>query len=137
MATLVSANDSVAATAYTLATEVAAITSADPINTLDASQGMVISGAVTFTAGATPGTVTLRVRQGAGLAGAVVRTIVLGTTVASVNNSYHFTVPDPSPALVGSGGAALPVYTVSLQVAGAAATGVYASIVVTQPTGEN
>lgn len=137
MATLISANSNTTATTYTAATEVAVITSADPVNTLDASQGMVVKGVFTFTAGATPGTVTLRVRQGAGLTGAVVATYVLGTTIASVNQSFSYLAVDNAPLVVGSGNAALPVYTVSITVAGSNGTGVYAAIEVDQPTGEN
>lgn len=137
MATLISANSNTTATAYTAATEVVAITSVDAINTLDASQGMVIRGTVSFTAGGTSGTVTAKIRQGSGLAGAVVATIPLSNTVISVPQSYSFNAVDPSPLLVGSGGAALPVYTITLTVAGATATGSYAYIEVDQPTAEN
>jgi hypothetical protein len=138
MATLESVNSNVTATVYTAATEVVAITSTDQINTLDASQGMVVKGQVNFTAGATPGTVTARVRQGSGLAGAVVGApIVLGTTVAAVVFSANLIVVDPAPLLVGAGNAALPVYTITLTVAGSNGTGTYAVIEVDQPTGQN
>lgn len=137
MATLISANSNTTATAYTLATEVVAISSVDQVNTLDASQGMVIRATVSLTAGGTTGTVVARVRQGTGLAGAIVATVPLSNTVISVPNSFTFNVVDPAPLLVGAGNAGLPLYTVTLQVAGATATGSYAYIEVDQPTAAN
>lgn len=137
MATLISSNSNTTAVAYTLATEVAAITSLDQINTLDAAQSVTITGTVSLTAGGTSGTVTAKVHQGAGLGGAVVATIPLSNTVISVPNSYTFTAVDTAPLVVGPGNAGLPVYTISLTVAGAAATGSYACITVSQNSANN
>ena len=137
MATLVTAVQSTAATTYTAATEVAALTFTDVFNTLDAEgQGNVISATVAFTAGATAGTVTARVRQGVGLTGPIVATIPLSNTVISTPYAATFDAYDPLPATVGSGNAGQPTYTVTLQVTGSNGTGTYASGTVSQISGQ-
>ena len=56
MPTLIQTNSNTTATVYTAATEVAAITSIDPVNTLDAiGAGITISGLIVFTSGGTAG----------------------------------------------------------------------------------
>lgn len=137
MGTLVSSNANSTATVYTAATEVVAISSVDANNTLDAEQSVTISGTVSFTAGATGGTVSARIRQGTGLAGATVATIPLTNAIASIPNSYSFTAVDTAPVLVGPGNAGLPLYTVTLTVAGSNGTGSYACIAVSQNTATN
>lgn len=128
MPVAVQANSNTTATTYTAATEVAAIVINDPINTLDAvGQGVLIQGAITFTAGATPGTVTVKVHQGSGLAGTTVASYVWGTTIASVNQTVPVHVVDTAPAVVGPGNTGPIVYTISLTIAGSNGTGVIAS----------
>lgn len=138
MPSLLQGNSNTTATPYTAATEVAAITSTDLINTLDAEgQGVMIIGQVSFTAGATGGTVTAKVHQGSGLGGATVATIPLTNAIASQPNSYPIVAFDPAPAVVGPGNAGTPIYTISLTVAGSNGTGSYASIAVVQIAGDN
>lgn len=138
MPTLLQGNSNTTATVYTAATEVVAITATDPINTLDAEgQGVMIFGQVSFTAGATGGTVTAKIRQGAGLAGATVATIPLTNTIASQPNSYDIVAFDPAPLAIGPGGSGQPIYTITLTVAGSNGTGSYACITVIQMAGDN
>jgi hypothetical protein len=138
MATLVQANSNTTATTFTAATEVAAIVIGDPINTLDAEgQGVLVQGNVVFTAGATPGTVTVKVRQGSGLAGATVASWIAGTTIAATNLSVPIHIVDTAPLVVPPGNAGSPVYTITLTVAGSNGTGVLASGSATQYTGQN
>lgn len=138
MATLVQANSNTTATTYTAATEVAAIVIGDPINTLDAEgQGVLVQGNIVLTAGATPGTVTVKVRQGSGIAGTQVASWVAGTTVAATNFSVPVHVVDTAPATVGPGNSGQPIYTITLTVAGSNGTGVLASGSATQMTGQN
>lgn len=139
MGTLVNTNQNTTATVYTAATEIVAISSSDPVNTLDASNGvMVIRGTVAFTPGATGGTVVAKVRQGLNTtSGTVVATVNLTNAVASTPYEASFEVVDSAPAIVGPGNAALPNYTITLTVAGSNGTGSFAEITVTQPNQEN
>lgn len=127
MPSLTYANSSSAATVFTAATEVAALQISDNIPTIEPDgQGVNIDGIVTFTAGGTAGTVTATVRQGLGLSGAIVKQWVVGTTVIATNFTVPINVTDPAPPPL------VPAqYTISLTVAGANGTGVYASAKVT------
>jgi hypothetical protein len=129
MPSLVETNSNTTATVYTAASEIAAITSTDPTNTLDAvGQGVTIMCTVALTPGTTGGTVSAKVRQGVGLGGNTVATIPLSNTVAATPWAATFIVNDPTPLITGPGNSGLPIYTVTLTVAGSNGTGVYAAI---------
>jgi hypothetical protein len=138
MPTLIQTNSNTTATTYTAATEVAAITSIDPVNTLDAiGAGITISGLIVFTSGGTAGAVTLKIRQGVGVAGPTVASITLPPTLVSTLYAAPFTAVDVAPAITGPGNSGVPIYTVTLTVAGSNGTGAYAAVSVITNSGEN
>lgn len=122
-----------AATNIPTTTETAVLVFTIPPLNNPAGQGVEINASVSFTAGTGTTSAQVRVRQGNGVAGAVVGAIAQAPTTAGIENSLDALVLDPTLSYPTGN-----TYTVTVQQVGASGNGtmIYASAVTNPATAQ-